>query len=132
MATIRGSVFYLQRIALPPDATVVVELRDDIGGLVGTWTHTTSGEQLPIDWTIESSSTGASAPRTLAASARIVIDGRRAWVGDAIVAADEGGAADGVAIRLDPAPPPGDGPSDEEVTAIEVTELESLAEGWAE
>lgn len=47
-----GEVLYRERIALPEDAQVVVELRDDMGLLLGAARFASGGRQVPIDYAV--------------------------------------------------------------------------------
>ncbi len=140
MPTIEGTVFYLQRIALAPGAVVRIDIRDADGSGLGSATHTTTGEQVPIAWSVTADAALASGT-ALTASATIALDGHVAWVGETTFVPGDDSAMSAIAIRLVQAPD-GDGVEDvggaapdgalseAELEAIEVTELESFGGGW--
>ncbi|MGC9419107.1 MAG: META domain-containing protein [Rhodovulum sp.] len=49
---ISGSLAYRERIALPPDARMLVELRDDTGALVARRAAPTEGAQVPLPFAV--------------------------------------------------------------------------------
>lgn len=51
--TLDGSLTYLARIALPPEASVVVEARGATGALLGETRFATEGRQVPLPFTLE-------------------------------------------------------------------------------
>jgi heat shock protein HslJ/uncharacterized lipoprotein YbaY len=71
---IDGSLTYLDRMALPPDALAVIEARDARGRLLGEATLGTRGAQVPVPFQI-------AIPLGLDAELRaaLVVDGRPLW-----------------------------------------------------
>lgn len=79
---ISGSLVYLQRIALPPDANVVIELRDAAGTVAAQSRTATMGAQVPLAFRID-----APDDTDLTLRAAIFVGGRPAWVGQPVTAA---------------------------------------------
>jgi len=53
MRPIAGSLIYRERIALPPDAEMVVELRDEAGRVAAGSRQPTGGAQVPLPFTLD-------------------------------------------------------------------------------
>ena len=62
--TVSGTLEYLARIALPPEAEVMVEMRDLTGRRLGALSEGTVGAQVPLPFalTVEGSAAGALRP----------------------------------------------------------------------
>lgn len=73
-----GEVAYRERIALPPDALLVVELRGP-GGIVAETRIETQGRQVPLPFALEAPDNGAVRVR-----GAIFVGGRPEWVTDAV------------------------------------------------
>ncbi len=71
---IEGSLTFRERIALPPDALVLVEARDERGRLLGEATLLTRGRQVPLPFAL-----GVPADGEARLRAAIVLDGEPAW-----------------------------------------------------
>jgi uncharacterized membrane protein len=71
---IEGSLTYRERIALPPDALAVVEMRDARGRLLGEATLGTRGAQVPVPFRI-----GLPAGVDASLRAALVVGGRPQW-----------------------------------------------------
>ncbi len=80
-----GRVTYLQRIALPAGAVIEVSL-DDVSRAdapaqrLGSTLVTTTGENVPIPFTVTYDGAAVRPERTYAVSARITIDGQLRWI----------------------------------------------------
>ncbi len=94
--TISGELFYLPRIALQPEAEVVVSLRDGQDGTVAALRAPTAGRQVPLPFALN-----APADRALTLHAAIWAAGRPLWSALALpLAAGEGDLAL-APVRLD-------------------------------
>lgn len=71
---IEGSLTFRERIALPPDALVLVEARDSRGRLLGEATFVTRGKQVPLPFALGIPADGQARLR-----AAIVLDGEPEW-----------------------------------------------------
>jgi putative lipoprotein len=84
-ATVTGTVTYRQRIALPPNAIVKVQLRDvsrmDAPAiLIDEQTISTNGKQVPIPFTLNYNSSQIQNKYSYAVFAEIWVDGKRQWM----------------------------------------------------
>ncbi|TCM84581.1 META domain-containing protein [Rhodovulum steppense] len=79
MRAITGSLIYRERIALPPDAEILLELRDGAGALVETAQHPTDGAQVPLPFALDGP---AGTDLTLRAALRL--GGEIRWLSDAV------------------------------------------------
>lgn len=84
-ATLTGTVTYLERIALPSGSKVEVEIRDVSRAdapaeTIASTAITTSGENVPIPFTIEYDPTRVSSTRTYSVFARILVNDQLRWV----------------------------------------------------
>lgn len=79
---ITGQVGYLQRIALDPGATVIVELTGP-GGMVGEFREATGGKQVPLPFSISTDDTGP-----LFLRAAILVGGAPQWVSEMVPVAE--------------------------------------------
>lgn len=82
--TVSGSVSYLQRIALPPNAVVVVKLQDvsrmDVAAdTIAEQTINTNGRQVPIPFTLTYDPAKINPKGRYAVTASILIDGQLRW-----------------------------------------------------
>lgn len=108
MATVSGTVTYLQRIALPPEATVTVRLQDvsrmDAPAiLIGEQRIPAAGRQVPIPFEIAYDPAGIDERMTYTVSARIEHDGRLLMVNDtAFPAITRGAPTSGIEVRVVP------------------------------
>ncbi|QLQ19404.1 MAG: META domain-containing protein [Exiguobacterium profundum] len=75
---VSGEIGYLQRIALDPGATVVVELTGP-GGMAGEYRAATGGKQVPLPFSISTDDTGP-----LFLRAAILVGGSPEWVSDMV------------------------------------------------
>lgn len=80
-ASVSGNVFYLERIALPPNASVNVKLvdvskADAPAKTIGEQTIENAGRQVPIPFEISYDTTAIDARHTYAVQARITVDGK--------------------------------------------------------
>jgi uncharacterized lipoprotein YbaY len=84
-AVITGTVTYLQRVALPPNAIVEVRLADvskqDVAAtVIASQTIETKGAQVPIPFELVYDPARIEERMDYAVSARITIDGKLAWI----------------------------------------------------
>ena len=83
--TVRGHVWYRERMALPPDAQVKIEVLDASGPqgplILAQASFGTEGRQVPIPFQVEVGAPEGQ-PRLLRAS--IIIDGRLAWLSELV------------------------------------------------
>ncbi|MFW5835058.1 MAG: META domain-containing protein [Pseudomonadota bacterium] len=99
---VRGEVTYPQRIALPADSLVVVELRAVDESLVAEARIDTEGRQVPIAFRIQ-----APVERELVFRGGITVDGQPAWISEPIVVAAGSERVDLGLVRLQPFRPMG-------------------------
>lgn len=86
---LEGVVTYRQRIALPPNAVVEVQLQDisraDAAATVlASQTIETQGKQVPIPFVLEYDPAEINPVMTYAVSARITVDGKLTWISTTI------------------------------------------------
>jgi putative lipoprotein len=84
-ATVTGTVAYLQRITLPPDAEVHVRLedislQDAPPGLIGEQTFTTKGKQVPVPFKVEYDPKVIEESHSYSVRAEISIGGQQKFV----------------------------------------------------
>lgn len=82
---VTGTVTYVERIALPRGAVVTVQLLDLTGSaaqaaVIGEQTITTSGEGVPVPFSIAYDSSKIDPRMSYSLSARIDIDGKLSWL----------------------------------------------------
>ncbi len=70
-----GSLVYRERVALPPEGEMLVELRDDFGAVVARTAQPTDGAQVPLPFSIE-----APAGIALELRAALRLDGVVRWL----------------------------------------------------
>jgi putative lipoprotein len=105
-ATIHGEVFYVQRIALPPDAEVDVVLQEvshaDAPAVeIASTRIKTEGRQVPFPFALSYEPAKIEPDRTYALSARISSAGQLLWVNEAQAPVlTRGAPADSIRIRL--------------------------------
>lgn len=80
-----GTVLYRQRVALPTGSVINVQLQDvskqDVAAtVVASQTMTTTGENVPIPFTLMYDPAQITEKSTYALSVRIIIDGQLAWL----------------------------------------------------
>jgi heat shock protein HslJ/membrane-bound inhibitor of C-type lysozyme len=92
---ISGSVSYLARIALPPEAELVVELRGP-GGVVAELREETGGRQVPLPFALSTDDSGA-----LTLRAAIFEGGRPGWISAPVAVAAGETAVDLGELRLE-------------------------------
>ena len=108
-ALLNGTVTYLPRIALPPEAEVTVTLADvsraDAPSTpMGQTTFKTEGKQVPLAWTLAYDKAKIDETMSYAVSARIDVDGKLAWISDTnIPALTRGAPMDSIEVRVRPA-----------------------------
>lgn len=90
MVSLRGSVVYRQRIALPPDAQVTVRLLDvskmDASAVrIAETTFVTEGEQVPLPFVLEYDAGRIDPRMSYSLEATIRIEGKLAWRNDTVV-----------------------------------------------
>lgn len=104
-----GTVTYRQRIALPAGSVISVQLQDvskqDVAAtVVASQTITTTGENVPIPFTLTYDPAQIDAKFTYALSVRITIDGQLAWLNTERYAVLTNGApTSGVEVNVQPA-----------------------------
>ncbi|MBY6197716.1 YbaY family lipoprotein [Vibrio hangzhouensis] len=87
MASVKGTIAYRERIALPPNAVVTIKLQDvslqDVAAVViSEQTFTTDGAQVPFDFELSYDQTDIKAKHTYSVSARIEVDGKLRFISD--------------------------------------------------
>lgn len=105
--TLRGSLTYLQRVALPPDAVAMVELRDaadaaGVGPVVGEERIELGGRQVPIPFDLTVTGDRLQANRSYALRGGILVSGRPTWVTEPVPVTARGGQFDLGELRLAP------------------------------
>ena len=109
-ATITGEVFYLPRIALPPEAEVSVTLQDvsaaDAPAVeIASTTFRTEGRQVPLPFSLAYEPAKIDASRRYSMMARISNAGELLWISDAHTAAlTQGAPADSFRIKVSQVP----------------------------
>ena len=105
-ATLHGSVFYLQRIALDPAAEVTVTLQDvsraDAPAVpIAATTFRSEGRQVPLPFELTYELARIDEQATYSLAARIQKDGELLWSTDTIVPVlTRGGPRDSVEVRV--------------------------------
>lgn len=102
---ITGNVTYMERIALPPDAVVQVQLQDvsraDAPAIVLGDQTITASHQVPIPFRIEYDPKQIVENHTYSLTARITIDGQLRWTNTtAILVLTQGNPKENVSIRV--------------------------------
>lgn len=106
--TLSGTVLYLQRVALPPDAEVTITLSDVSRAdapatILGTTTFKAAGRQVPLAWAVAYDPAKIDERMACAVSARITIGGALAWKSDTHTPVlTRGAPKGGVEIRVVP------------------------------
>jgi uncharacterized lipoprotein YbaY len=80
-----GTVTYLQRIALPPDAVIDVQLQDvslqDVPAtVIASERYIAEGRQVPFPFELTYDPAGIDPKHTYAVAARITVDGKLRWI----------------------------------------------------
>jgi len=80
-----GTVTYLQRIALPPDAVIDVQLQDvslqDVPAtVIAAERYVAAGRQVPFPFELTYDPAGIDPKHTYAIAARITVDGKLRWI----------------------------------------------------
>lgn len=91
-ATLSGAVSYLQRIALLPGAVIEVQLQDSTGAIVASQTLTTTGENVPIGFTLAYDPAQIDEQGAYALVATIALNGEVRWTNAEPVAVLTNGA----------------------------------------
>lgn len=102
---ITGNVTYMERIALPPDAVVQVQLQDvsraDAPAIVLGDQTITASHQVPIPFRIEYDPKQIVENHTYSITARITIDGQLRWTNTtAVRVLTQGNPKENVSIRV--------------------------------
>jgi len=102
---ITGNVIYMERIALPPDAVVQVQLQDvsraDAPAIVLGDQTITASHQVPIPFRIEYDPKQIVENHTYSISARITIEGQLRWTNtNAVRVLTQGNPKENVSIRV--------------------------------
>ncbi len=109
-AVITGTVTYLQRVALPSDAIIEVQLADvskqDVAAtVIASQTIRANGAQVPIPFELVYDPTQIDQRMTYAVSARITVGGELAWMSTTRSSVlTRGAPATGVEIIVEPVP----------------------------
>ncbi|ASI90298.1 MULTISPECIES: YbaY family lipoprotein [Vibrio] len=87
MSSVKGTIAYRERIALPPNAVVTVKLQDvslqDVAAtVISEQTFTTDGAQVPFDFELSYDMADIKAKHTYSVSARIEVDGKLRFISD--------------------------------------------------
>jgi putative lipoprotein len=87
--TVTGTVSYLQRIALPDNAVVLVELLDislaDAPSVtLASQQIITNGRQVPLPFTLSYDAGSIAENATISVSARVLVDGELQWISDTV------------------------------------------------
>ncbi|MBD2022498.1 YbaY family lipoprotein, partial [Leptolyngbya sp. FACHB-36] len=105
-AVVTGTVFYLQRIALPPSAVVEVKLLDvsrpDAPAVtIAEQTLPTKGKQVPISFSLTYDPTKILPTHDYVVQARILVDGSPRWINTSRYAVITQGNPTQVDVRVD-------------------------------
>lgn len=111
MRTVRGTVTYRERIALPPSATLQVQVADvslmDVPATVLAERRIdTAGRQVPFEFSLEVPAASVQPQASYAVQARIEADGRLLFISDRRYAVLTRGTQDHVDIVLRAVGPP--------------------------
>lgn len=107
-ATLAGEVYYLQRIALPPEAVLDVSLQDvslaDAPAVeLGKQSGPTEGRQVPLPFSLTYNPNQLKAGHRYAVSARIEVGGKLLWINTEQHSVTlDGQAPSPLRIRLEP------------------------------
>lgn len=87
MASVKGTIAYRERIALPEDAVVTVKLQDvslqDVAAkVISEQTFTTDGAQVPFDFELSYDTLDINPKHTYSVSARIEVEGKLRFISD--------------------------------------------------
>ncbi len=87
MASVKGTIAYRERIALPADAVVTVKLQDvslqDVAAkVISEQTFTTDGAQVPFDFELSYDTQEINPKHTYSVSARIEVEGKLRFISD--------------------------------------------------
>ncbi|RXJ73915.1 lipoprotein-related protein [Veronia nyctiphanis] len=87
LAEVKGSVSYLQRIALPPNAKVTITLGDVSMAdapmkVISSSSYMTEGKQVPLPFSLFYAKSQIDPKRTYAVQATIEVDGKLMFVND--------------------------------------------------
>lgn len=87
MASVKGTIAYRERIALPADAVVTVKLQDvslqDVAAkVISEQTFTTDGAQVPFDFELSYDKLDINPKHTYSVSARIEVEGKLRFISD--------------------------------------------------
>ncbi|HIK18559.1 MAG TPA: YbaY family lipoprotein [Leptolyngbyaceae cyanobacterium M33_DOE_097] len=88
-ATVTGTVSYLQRIAMPPDATLEVRLldvsrQDAPAEVLASETISFGGRQVPIPFALTYNPDKIQENHTYTVDARILVDGKLRFISDTV------------------------------------------------
>lgn len=100
---VRGLLSYRERIALPPNAVAIVEIRETSeakGTLIAVQRIELKGRQVPIPFALEVDTRRLEAGRTYALRGGIVIDGRPTWATEPVPVNPAGIPSDVGNLRL--------------------------------
>jgi heat shock protein HslJ/uncharacterized lipoprotein YbaY len=105
--TIRGELTYRQRIALPPDSTAVVELRESAGNgpVVAEWRRTLGGQQVPIRFEMVYDPAKVAPSGSYGLRGAIFAGGQPAWASEAKPVTVGGGNVEAGTLVLAPYQP---------------------------
>jgi len=110
-----GSASYRARIALPPEAVLVIEVRDGAGGLLARARLPGRGAQVPLAFTLQAPE------QALSLRAGITVGGAPLWLGPPVAVAEGTVPVDLGTLMLDPFRPMGlAGPLDCGAVALEL------------
>ncbi|GMQ45914.1 YbaY family lipoprotein [Vibrio sp. 10N] len=87
MASVKGTIAYRERIALPADAVVTVKIQDvslqDVAAkVISEQTFTTDGAQVPFDFELSYDTQEINPKHTYSVSARIEVEGKLRFISD--------------------------------------------------
>jgi putative lipoprotein len=104
---VTGTVTYLQRIAMPDSALVIVRIvdasrADAPAEVMGEARIVTAGRQVPIPFEIALPTARIQANHSYAAQARIEYDGKLRWITNRHFPVLTRGAGNQIALRVDP------------------------------
>ncbi len=102
---ISGSVAYRERVALPPDAVVLVKLVDaaspeDAAGVIAETTVRAEGRQVPLPFELRYDTTRVSAERSYGVRAAILAAGRTVFASEGVHPVSLAGARDPLELQL--------------------------------
>lgn len=101
---IKGALTYHARIALPPEASAIVELREgstSVGVVIAEYRKELGGKQVPLPFELVVSRTSFTPEKSYSLRGAVLVDKRPAWVSNSITIDSTAGSIDvGMLIML--------------------------------